>query len=478
MSIQLVSRARQAGLVITPRDVFQHQTVAALAAVAGAAAADGRAGVRHRGSVSCRRRRSCAGCRARRPDRPLQPVDAAAACRRRCDAGDLTAALQARARPPRRAAAAARRCGDERAAAGEFCLDGSLPALGTVARDGLPAAARSTSPGSTRRRLRGRHRPSRRARRPAACVRGGRDGAGGLVRRRAADGRAGCCWCSTTWWSTACPGGSCCPTWPRPRRPSRGRDAGAAAGRHLVPALGAARWPTQAHDAGRLASCRSGADGRGAPAAVAGRRRARPARATPSARAGHLTLTLPPAVTAPLLTTVPAAFHAGVNDVLLTALALAVADWCRRRARRRAASVLVDLEGHGREEIVRAGARPVPHGRLVHQPVPGPARSGALDLDERWRAAAPSARRSSGSRSSCARCPTTGSATGCCATSTRRPRRRLRGAAGAADRLQLPGPVRGAPAAADWAAARRGGCGWRRRPTGACRWRTRWRSTR
>ena len=34
MSIQLVSRARQAGLVITPRAVFQHQTVAALAAVA------------------------------------------------------------------------------------------------------------------------------------------------------------------------------------------------------------------------------------------------------------------------------------------------------------------------------------------------------------------------------------------------------------------------------------------------------------
>ena len=34
VSIQLVSRARKAGLVITPRAVFQHQTVAALAAVA------------------------------------------------------------------------------------------------------------------------------------------------------------------------------------------------------------------------------------------------------------------------------------------------------------------------------------------------------------------------------------------------------------------------------------------------------------
>ena len=35
VSIQLVSRARRAGLSITPRAVFQHQTVAGLAAMAG-----------------------------------------------------------------------------------------------------------------------------------------------------------------------------------------------------------------------------------------------------------------------------------------------------------------------------------------------------------------------------------------------------------------------------------------------------------
>src|SRR5262249_53835876 len=35
MSIQLVGRARQAGLLITPRAVFQHQTVAGLAEVVG-----------------------------------------------------------------------------------------------------------------------------------------------------------------------------------------------------------------------------------------------------------------------------------------------------------------------------------------------------------------------------------------------------------------------------------------------------------
>ena len=49
MSIQLVSRARKAGLVITPRAVFQHQTVAALAAIAGVVAETARGGARHRG---------------------------------------------------------------------------------------------------------------------------------------------------------------------------------------------------------------------------------------------------------------------------------------------------------------------------------------------------------------------------------------------------------------------------------------------
>ncbi|WP_240468110.1 amino acid adenylation domain-containing protein [Streptomyces dangxiongensis] len=41
VSIQLVSRARQAGLDLTPRDVFRHQTVAALAGAATEAAAEG-----------------------------------------------------------------------------------------------------------------------------------------------------------------------------------------------------------------------------------------------------------------------------------------------------------------------------------------------------------------------------------------------------------------------------------------------------
>ncbi|MEV4312842.1 amino acid adenylation domain-containing protein [Actinocrispum sp. NPDC049592] len=61
----------------------------------------------------------------------------------------------------------------------------------------------------------------------------------------------------------------------------------------------------------------------------------------------RVTLRLPVEKTTPLLTTVPAAFHAGINDVLLTALALAVTEW-----RGSGTDVLVALEGHGREEQI------------------------------------------------------------------------------------------------------------------------------
>src|SRR5262249_59251900 len=67
-------------------------------------------------------------------------------------------------------------------------------------------------------------------------------------------------------------------------------------------------------------------------------------------RAGQLTLTLPGAVTGRLLTRVPAAFHGGINDVLLTALVVAIADWSRRRGGATSRAVVIDLEGHGREE--------------------------------------------------------------------------------------------------------------------------------
>ncbi|MFC5635385.1 condensation domain-containing protein [Streptomyces bullii] len=67
------------------------------------------------------------------------------------------------------------------------------------------------------------------------------------------------------------------------------------------------------------------------------------------ATAGEVVLTLPAELTSPLLTTVPAALGTRTNDVLLTGLALAVAAW-RPRADGGTA-VLVDIEGHGREQL-------------------------------------------------------------------------------------------------------------------------------
>ncbi|WP_424893595.1 amino acid adenylation domain-containing protein [Streptomyces sp. XH2] len=70
-----------------------------------------------------------------------------------------------------------------------------------------------------------------------------------------------------------------------------------------------------------------------------------------SRRTRSLVVTIPPERAAPLLTDVPAAFHANVNDVLLTALAVAVLGRHQRRGET-GAELLVDVEGHGRDEFV------------------------------------------------------------------------------------------------------------------------------
>ncbi|MFC8721197.1 amino acid adenylation domain-containing protein, partial [Kitasatospora sp. NPDC057198] len=81
-----------------------------------------------------------------------------------------------------------------------------------------------------------------------------------------------------------------------------------------------------------------------------------PARDT-AARTRRLRLTLPAGRTAPLLTAVPAARRAGVDHVLLAGLALAVRE--RRRALHGTAAadgLLLRLEGHGREDQLVPGA--------------------------------------------------------------------------------------------------------------------------
>ncbi|MGW2819371.1 condensation domain-containing protein, partial [Streptomyces sp. NPDC001415] len=68
--------------------------------------------------------------------------------------------------------------------------------------------------------------------------------------------------------------------------------------------------------------------------------------------ARRLRLVLPTEQTSALLTDVAGAFHAEINDVLLTGLALAVADWRRRKENTGPIpDTLIELEGHGREHL-------------------------------------------------------------------------------------------------------------------------------
>ncbi len=67
--------------------------------------------------------------------------------------------------------------------------------------------------------------------------------------------------------------------------------------------------------------------------------------------AGYIERALSVETTVALLTTVPAAFHARINDVLLTALVLAVATWRGASGNAGSLALRIDLEGHGREPL-------------------------------------------------------------------------------------------------------------------------------
>ncbi len=159
----------------------------------------------------------------------------------------------------------------------------------------------------------------------------------------------------------------------------------------------------------------------------------------------RLRRTLPAEITGHLLTTAPAVVGAGVDDVLLAGLALAEA----RRRRDPHAAVLIDVESHGRERegdstspVRRAGSPPCTRCSWTPRASTSTRRSPAVT---------PRAPCSSTSRSCCGRCLRRDSATGSCATSTRRPR------------LPSPGCARPGSASTTWAGS------WRaRRATG--RW--------
>ncbi|WP_029115226.1 non-ribosomal peptide synthase/polyketide synthase [Mycobacterium sp. URHB0044] len=60
-------------------------------------------------------------------------------------------------------------------------------------------------------------------------------------------------------------------------------------------------------------------------------------------------VSLPPTVSSALLSSVPSAMHGGVNDVLLTALSLAMSQWRHDRGQTATSATVLNLEGHGRE---------------------------------------------------------------------------------------------------------------------------------
>lgn len=68
----------------------------------------------------------------------------------------------------------------------------------------------------------------------------------------------------------------------------------------------------------------------------------------------ELTVSVGAGITSALLSEIPAKFHAGVNDVLLTALAVALARW-RSDLGRNQTFAHIELEGHGREGRFVAG---------------------------------------------------------------------------------------------------------------------------
>ncbi|MFI2606495.1 amino acid adenylation domain-containing protein [Kitasatospora sp. NPDC018619] len=113
----------------------------------------------------------------------------------------------------------------------------------------------------------------------------------------------------------------------------------------------AQRLTAEANTARRAAELPLWQEALATPDPLLGERPLDPARDT-YATEGLLRLVLPAETTRALLTKVTAAYHAQVNDVLLTALALALGHWRGRDTTGPDGAVLVTVEGHGREEVV------------------------------------------------------------------------------------------------------------------------------
>ncbi|MEO3977763.1 amino acid adenylation domain-containing protein [Streptomyces sp. CAU 1734] len=338
ISLQLVGRARAAGWTLGPREVFRHQTPAALAAVAqpvrntAPRASDEGTGLVPETPIMAWLRELS---ESRTPAAPIDGysqgmtlVTPAGLTRER-----LTGVVQSVLdRHP------ALRARLTRTAGGRWALD--IPPAGAVsAADVLRTAA--AGPAEEAAGAAARLRPDAGVMVQAVWRPGADDTAGGrlilVIHHLVVDGVSWRILCAdlAAAWRGEHPGatgrGTSLRTWARSLH-------------------GYAREETTLDRAGHWADALRAGSG-----TLAGRA-LDPARDT-TATARRRTVSLDPERTAALLTRVPAAFHANTEDVLLTALALAVAE--RRRAARGAGAdtaVSVQLEGHGREESAVEGA--------------------------------------------------------------------------------------------------------------------------
>ncbi|MFD9729328.1 condensation domain-containing protein, partial [Streptomyces sp. NPDC059072] len=115
------------------------------------------------------------------------------------------------------------------------------------------------------------------------------------------------------------------------------------------------RWAetlkSQALGAERTAELRAWTRLIGGPNQLLGKRALDPAFDTVARGVRRVEVKVPIQVTTELLTRLPAAFDAGIDDVLLAGLVAAVGEWRRRQGRNLAGGVLIEVESHGRTPL-------------------------------------------------------------------------------------------------------------------------------
>ncbi|MFB6849851.1 amino acid adenylation domain-containing protein [Streptomyces sp. NPDC056373] len=316
-SIHLVSRALAAGLRLTPRDVFEQRTIAGLAATAQARPAPGH---------------------ARNQDEPTGTMPLTPAMRRLLERGgpfamfSQSVLLVTPADADEKRLTAALQAVLDHHDVLRLCLasDGrsaEVPPPGAV--DAATVLDRTTGPADfagLSQRSASRLRPEQGELVRAVWCDAGPDRPGRLLltlHHLAVDGVS---------WRILC--SDLAAAWAEKELPERGTSF-----RHWARLLERETATPQ-----RQAEAGLWRETLGRPGPRLGSRRPDPGRDVVGTMR-HLTRDLPADVTSDLLTKVPAAFHAGPEDVLIAALAAAFAGWRRHPA------LLLDIERHGREDI-------------------------------------------------------------------------------------------------------------------------------